>query len=259
MPKKYRRKTRAKKYRGGVLESVPIEERTADVCLEAISHYEREFRFIPEELQHNPDFCLKAATINGLTLKFMNSKLPNYRKICLAAIKQDGRAFKIPFGSFQDDEFLAYAKYSDNPLDFRTFFDTVAESYNRRVKDFLEPLAEKSNTAMQGFLDSKKKLSHSAFKEYFKNYTDIDIDPDILIRFRKEYPDKKEEALSNEAAARDAALPFDKSKAAIKEKNERALFKPLISAEEPSSPEKPIHVIQLTKRGGRKRKTRKRR
>ena len=76
-----------------ILESVPIEERTKEVCLEAIRINEEEIFDVPKNLD-TQRFRLEAAEINGLVLRFIPPETPNYRKICLAAIKKNGEAIR---------------------------------------------------------------------------------------------------------------------------------------------------------------------
>ena len=280
---------------GMSLLDVPEDAKNPEICLEAIRLKAFEVHNIPEELKSSLDFCLEAAKINGLILQFINPAIPNYREVCLAAIKQNGEVIRYFKGNF-DGEILAYAKYSDKPFDLvghRPYeFNADVPRYgylesinNEKVIGFLEPLAQKYET-LQGFLESQEQLSGLKKHGYHhkmnllklvQGFADVDvpyIDPDILTRYRKEHPRelkgpwvdqlidrKQEEAFSNEAAEKDAALPSEESKSAIADKKERDKFIPLISAEEPSIHKGPPPLVfpltEPTRRGGRK--TRKRR
>ena len=274
-----------------ILESVPMEERTKEVCLEALRINEWEIFDIPEKLQ-NAMFYLKAATINGLILQFIPPETPNRRRICLAAIKQNGDAIRYRGdGTKIDGELLAYAKYSDIPFDFVGYSDEkgYVERINKAVIKFLEPLAQKYETR-QGFLESQQQLSglqkhgfhhNMIFLDKIQHFAGVDVPflhPDILMRYRKEYPRelkgewvpqlierKREEVFSNEAAAKDAALSLGESIYDKKEDKERDEFRGTVPEKKPSSAKDPPLVFPLTRtesRGGRKtrkkRKTRRR-
>ena len=257
-----------------ILKSVRMEERTTEVCLEAIRINEREIFNIPKHLQQ-ANFYLKAAKVNGLTLEFIPHEITNYKKVCLAAIKQNGEAIRyLVEGTEMTGEYFAYAKYSDNPFDFVGYSDEKGylERINKAVVDFLEPLAQKYETR-QGFLESQQQLpglqKHGyhhkmKFLKLVQGFADIDveidqveIDPDILMRYRKEYPREfkgpwvgqvidrtKEAVFGSRAAERDAASA--ESKSAIAEEAARNKFIPLVRPEKPKeSPSTSPQVFPL--------------
>lgn len=121
-----------------ILESIPMEERTKEVCLEAIRINEKEIFDIPKNLD-TQKFSLEAAKINGLILQFIRPETPIYREIYFAAIKQNGEAIRYLNKKEKiDGELLAYAKYSDNPFDFAGYSseEGYLERINKAVIDF---------------------------------------------------------------------------------------------------------------------------
>ena len=135
----------AVKRNGALLEYVPEELRTAEICLEAVKSNRWALEYVPEELI-TEKLCLAAVQSDGWALKHMPEKLRT-AKICLEAVKSSGALLEyVPEEIRMEEMRIEAAKTSPYkpayPLDkFETDFSFEAAIKNSRIyRELLETL-----------------------------------------------------------------------------------------------------------------------
>src|SRR5206468_2452135 len=88
---------------GWVLEYVPDELKTNELCLAAVSNNGCALEYVPDELKTN-ELCLAAVSRNGWVLEYVPDELKT-NELCLAAVSNCGYALQ-----FATDEFIIYLK-----------------------------------------------------------------------------------------------------------------------------------------------------
>src|SRR5206468_386806 len=88
---------------GWVLEYVPDELKTHELCLAAVSNCGYALQFATDELK-TPELCLAAVSKEGYALEYVPDELKT-NELCLAAVSNCGYALQ-----FATDEFIIYLK-----------------------------------------------------------------------------------------------------------------------------------------------------
>lgn len=74
-----------------------------DVYLRAVQTFDWAFRFVPDSLKEDREFCLAAVRHNGMALHFVSDPLKDDPELCLAAVQNNGCALQYVSDSLGDN------------------------------------------------------------------------------------------------------------------------------------------------------------
>jgi hypothetical protein len=101
---------------GPVLKHVPENFRNYKMCIESVKREPYSIRHVPIDLPEYTKICLAAVTQDGEALEFIHYGLRD-REICLAAVTQNGRSLRYVPDHFRDREmYLATVKQDSRAL-----------------------------------------------------------------------------------------------------------------------------------------------